>query len=169
MNLSRLRVGEWVALIGGIGLLVLLFTTWFGVDAGAAGTSIDHSLTKSGWGGLGWFMVLLLLVLIAGGLFTAATVALGQPPAGAVGVAVATLTLGGVIVLALAVRLLLQPDLGVGADNGAVDVRLPALLGLVFAALIPAGAFWAIQDERTAGPEAVVNLPPARPVPGTPA
>jgi ABC-type transport system involved in cytochrome c biogenesis permease subunit len=177
VSVSRLRLGEWVALVGAVGLLVVMFLDWFGLEEGAGGPAVSAGLRdlaarlleKSGWSGLGWAAVALVVLLIAGGLAIAATTALRQTPAWVVGASVLSVAAGIVAVFVLALRILLfQPDLGAGLPNDLVDVRLPALLGLLFAALVPLGAWLALDDERVDAPESAYTPPPARPVPGTP-
>jgi hypothetical protein len=165
MSLSRLRLGEWLALVGAVGLLVTLFLDWFGFAEAARGNG-DYQ--ESGWAGLGWAMDVLLAVTIAGGLATALTTALRQTPAWSVGAGVLTSPLGVVVFVVLLLRIVLfQPDLGTGLPNDLVDVKPVAYLGLLFCALIPIGAFTALRDERTGAPESAYTPPPPRPVPGT--
>jgi hypothetical protein len=170
-----MRVGECVALAGAVGVVVTMFLEWFSAHAvpaarpagGGAVNLLSASISKSGWSGVGWFLAILMLVLVLAGLGVALAAALRQTPASCVGAAIFTIAFGGLVVVILALRLLFQPDLGVGASNAAIDVELPALLGLVFAALIPAGAWIALGDDRTEAPESAYAPPPARPVPGT--
>jgi hypothetical protein len=166
MSLSRLRLGEWLALVGAVGLLVTLFLDWFVLASGAHVIGADPQ--QSGWAGLGWAMDLLLAVTIAGGLATALTTALRQTPAWSVSASVLTSPLGVVVFVVLLLRIVLfQPDLGAGLPNDLVDVKPVAYLGLLFCALIPIGAFTALRDERTRAPESAYTPPPPRPVPGT--
>jgi hypothetical protein len=154
MSVRRLRAGEWAALLGAVALIVLLFLDWF-----------SGPVTQSGWAGLGWFLDLLLVALALGGLAVAVTAMLDIAPAFPVGACVATGAAGVIITIVLAVVLLLQPGLGIGAPNDVVDVRLPAILGLVATALIPIGSFIALDDERADAPESAVVPPPARSAP----
>jgi hypothetical protein len=166
MSLSRLRLGEWLALIGALGLLVTLFLDWFGLTATVH--VIGGGREQSGWAGLGWVIGVLLAVTIAGGVATALTTALRQTPAWSVSAAVLTAPLGAVVFVVLLLRIVLfQPDLGAGLPNALVDVNAVAYLGLLFCALIPIGAFLALRDERTGAPESAYTPPPPRPVPGT--
>ncbi|HEU4974080.1 MAG TPA: hypothetical protein VFT50_03245 [Baekduia sp.] len=178
MSLGRLRRGEWVALVGAVGLLVVLCLDWFGLEpekvvagltpAGVGNpTGISGPIHHAGWTTLGWFLDVLLCVSIAGGLALAYMTMNRATPAWPVGASVATITVGGVAFVVLLIRVLLQPGLGAGLPNAAVAVQLPAYLGLLFAALIPIGAWLALADERTDAPESAYTPPPARPVPGT--
>lgn len=164
MSPGRLRRGELVALVGAVGLLVVLFLSWFGADVhGLPHAAIHHT----GWATLGWLVDVLLVLAIAGGLSLAYLTAARATPAWPVGASIATITVGAVAFLVLVIRVLTQPGLGADLPNAAVTVQLPAYLGLVLAALIPAGAWMALADERTDAPESRYTPPPARPVPGT--
>jgi hypothetical protein len=168
--MSRLRPGEWVAALGAAGLLVVLFFDWFGVDGRAAGWKAYAPATVhlSGWGSLGWLMDVLLCIAIFGGASLSYMTIKRTSPAWPIGAAVLTVGLGFVTFIALAIRVVTQPGLGLGLDNAPVLVEAPAYLGLLFAALIPLGGFLSLKDERTDSPEArAYTPPPARPAPGT--
>lgn len=170
--MSRLRAGEWLALVGAVALFVLMFFDWFDVGrytAAAGDDQIEVSLpdlpvSLTGWGSLGWFMDVLVAVTIFGGLALSYMTVKRASPAWPVGAGVLTWILGLLIFLVLLVRVtIFQPYV-----DAMVDVSLPAYLGLVAAALVPLGAFLSIRDERTASPEArAYTPPPARSVPGT--
>jgi hypothetical protein len=161
---SRMRAGEWVAAVGSLGLFVTLFFDWFSVDFHAAGwrayapAPVDVHL--SGWGSLGWLMDLLLGVLIFGGAALSYMTVKRASPAWPVGAGVLTWIVGSVIWIVLAIRLAVQPGLGLGLPNRPVLVEAPAYLGLLFAFLIPLGAFMSIRDERTDSAEARAYMPP---------
>jgi hypothetical protein len=174
--MHRLRAGEWVAMLGSVGLLVMLFLDWFRVDGHKLGwtsyTPVGMHATplhESGWGSLGWLMVLAMCVAILGGLSFSYMTARRTAPAWPVGAGVLTWTVGSLVFLVLLLRVtLLQPGLGAHVARGAVSVQLPAYLGLVFAALIPIGAWFGLRDDRTHTAESLAYTPPpARPVPGT--
>lgn len=179
MNVARLRAGELLAGIGGIGLLVILFFDWFGLEGGkfiklegqgvTGGVSINPAFAErfgqSGWDGLGWFAI--LLVLIAAGAAIALVVAtlLREPVAWAVAAASMTTFTGLFAFCAVVISLLSQPDLGFGLPNQLVSVKGAAYVGLLFTALIPLGGWITLADERT---EASYSAPPdveARPAP----
>jgi hypothetical protein len=158
---SRLRTGELLAGGAAVGLVVVLFLNWFGADPTPA------HLHRSGWGSLGWLMVALLVVVAGGGLSIAYMTLRRTSPAWPVAAQVLTVAVGAVVFLALLIVVLTQPGLGAGLSNAHVIVEVPAYLGLLFTALIPAGAWLALRDERLDAPESVVTPPPARPIPGT--
>jgi hypothetical protein len=169
--MSRMRVGEWTAALGAVGLFVVLFFDWFGIDGHAAGWTayapLGTAVHLSGWGSLGWFMDVLLCALIFGGALLSYMTVRRASPAWPIGAGVLTWIAGSVVVLILAIRVALQPGLGLGLPSGAVVIEAPAYLGLLFAVLIPLGAFLSIRDERTHSPEAqAYTPPPARTAPG---
>ena len=166
--MSRLRLGEWVAAIGAVGLFVTLFFDWFGAEPGPASSSsfegggILNLLNTyseghaSGWSTLGWFMDVLLCVAIVGGLSLASMTLKRTAPAWPMGAGILTWTLGGLIWLVLLVRVTIaQPG-----PDALMAVQAPAYLGLLFALLIPVGGFLSIRDERTHTPEALAYTPP---------
>ena len=166
MSVGRLRAGELTALAGSVGLLVLLFFDWFAVDTGRLPLGLRVVvLAGSGWSSLGWFMDVLLCIAIAGAFAIAYLTLRRASPAWQVGASVLTAILGAVIFLVLLIRVATLGDNAAGPAQ--VTVQLPAYLGLLCAALIPAGAWKALGDERTGAPESAYTPPPARPVPGT--
>jgi hypothetical protein len=171
-----MRAGEWTALAGAVGLFMVLFFNWFGITGrpplGTSGGGqvvryADPHLHRTGWASLGWLMVILLCIAVFGGLAITYMTLRRSAPAWPVGAAVLTALVGGIVFLVLLVRVLTQPGLGAGLPSSVVTIQWPAYLGLAFAALIPAGAWNALRDERTEAPESAYTPPPARPVAGT--
>lgn len=141
MDLTRLRIGELVALVASCGLLVVLFLRWSG---GA-----------SGFGSLGWLMVLLLLLTVGLGLSVALSEALtAQPAAVATGAAALAFGLGAVIFVVLVVRIVFL-----------ADPQVWAFAGLLLAALVPAGGYLVLDDERTDAAAGRTPALPPRPLP----
>jgi hypothetical protein len=164
--MSRMRAGEWVAAVGAIGLLILMFFDWFALDLSpvAPDGAELFDVAASGWSSLGWFMDFLVCVLIFGGLALSYMTVKRASPAWPVGAAVLTWIVGSLIFLILIVRVTIaQPSV-----DELVSVQWAAYLGLLCAALIPAGGFLSIRDERTDSAEARDYMPPpARSIPGT--
>ena len=182
MNLARLRKGEWLAAGSAVALVVLLFLDWAkpettvlrdpgaevpGPLEGLARSAVDLYVgryTETGYGTLGWPIVVLLLLLVLGALAIAFLTATDAPIATPITVTHWTIVLGIVTTLVLLVRLTLaQPTLGLGFDDAQVDVLAPAWLGLLATAGTTAGAWLALGDERleTFAPPEV----PVRPAP----
>jgi hypothetical protein len=167
LRLRRLRAGEWLAAAGGVALVVLLFLDWFaeqppGRDRNLAAPVLaagDPSAT--GWSSLGWLLGAALVVVVALAVWlvasTASDAAVSQP----VMAGVLLSALAPVALVALAVRVVVaQPG-----DDELVAARLPAYLGLAALALVVAGAWRAVADERTDAPESAYTPPPPRPAP----
>jgi hypothetical protein len=160
-----MRAGEWVALVGAVALLVLMFFDWFALDLPGFGPRQEvYFAGGSGWSTLGWFMDALVAITIFGGLALSYMTVKRASPAWPVGASILTWTFGSLIFLVLLVRVTIaQPG-----PDALVAVQLPAYLGLVAAALIPLGGFLSLRDERTDSAEArAYTPPPPRSVPGT--
>jgi hypothetical protein len=154
--LSRIRAGEALTAIGAIALFVLLFLDWFS----------GGGVSASGWSSLGWALVVLLVIVMALAVVVVAAVVTGAKPAIAVGSAGITFTVGTVTFLIALVRVLItQPALDMGLGNDAVSVQVAGYLGLVALALIAAGGWLTVADERTAAPESAYSPPPPRALP----
>ena len=156
--MRRIRLGEALTAIGAIGLFVLLFADWF--EGGG--------VSRSGWSSLGWGLVVLLVAVMAlAAVMVVSTVARAKP-AIIVGSAVTTAVVAIVTLLIALLRVLVtQPDLDLGLGNGAVTIQTAGYLGILALALIAAGAWITLADERTDAPESAYTPPPARPVPGS--
>jgi hypothetical protein len=151
MDLSRLRLGELVGGAAALGLLVTLFFDW---NRRAAPLADGGPGTQSGWGALGWLMLLLLLVAVALAFALVATTAGRSPAALPIGAAVLTTGAGIVVALVLIVRVLLL-DHALGA----------AYVGLALGVLIPVGGWITMADERTDAPYSAAPDLPRRPAP----
>jgi hypothetical protein len=178
--MSRLRAGELIAGVGGVGLFVLLFFDWFALGGHGSGTTFYDASSGSGiatmvreysntrhaldaWSTLGWFMVVLLCVQMAGAAALVYMTVRRASPAWPIGAGVLTWLVGSAIWLVLLVRVCVtQPGI-----DPYIGVQLPAYLGLLFSALIPLGGLLSIKDERTRTAESLAYMPPpARTAPG---
>jgi hypothetical protein len=132
VDLRRLRFGEWLALAGGIALIVSLFLPWYDGRTGyEAMTVIDIALT------------LIALLAISLGVLQATQ----DVPAKPVAFAVLSVLFGALAVLLVVFRLIDAP-----ADG--LEVRPAAWLGLVAAVAITVGGW------RSLAAEYVRGLPP---------
>ncbi len=145
MRLSRLRSGEALALFGAVALALLLALDWFFLSTPDARVGQHESGIRS----LGWFAEVLLILAILLALALAFFTVTQRAPSMPVTLAVLTTLFGALAVIAIAVRLVAQPGLGVDAGNVDVDVNLPAILGLLSALAIAVGGWRAMADERT--------------------
>jgi len=150
VRVARLRSGELLALAGGLALLVLLWLEWFALRAPAAA----GGASGTGWRALGWLALAVVLAAAVLAVALAAATLAERAPQLPVTLADCTIVAGALAVVLVAVRLVFQPDLGVGAPAGDVALRLPAYLGLLGALLVASGAWRALADERTTTAEA---------------
>jgi hypothetical protein len=170
---SRLRAGEWLAVVGAAALLVTLFLPWFGVevpsaeqqDQGTGVLNILHTYSTgswgSGWDALGWLVIAIVLAAIGCAAWLAFANAAGRPVAQSVAASVLTATAATLALVVLALRaLVFQPG-----PNVLVVVRYGAWLGLLAALILAVGGWWAIKDERTDAPESAYTPPEPRPAP----
>jgi hypothetical protein len=166
VSLRRLRTGELLVAAGAVALVGLLFLDWFEVGTRArvtetAGRFVEAEPSASGWSALGWLLVVVLVVAIGLAVWlvvaTAGDAAVSQPVAAGVLLS----ALAPLALIALAIRVAVaQPG-----DDRVVGARLPAYLGLAALALLVAGAWRSIADERTGAPESAYTPPPPRPAP----
>jgi len=164
MDVARLRLGETVALVGALGLFIALFLDWFGVEEAGAGT--EALLSTSGWEAFGPVVSAVALAAIAVAVALAAATAARRPVALPVALAVITTAAGLVALGVLLVRtLLLQPGLDGDLPNDLVSVDPGAVMGLLFAAAIPAGGWLSMADERKDAPYSAPPNLARRPAP----
>ena len=159
MDLRRVRTGEWLAGLGGVALLVLLFVPWYELQEVLVPTGTPTSeLGIDAWQAFSVVDILLLITALAG-LAVPVFAASSRPPA----VPVATLVIASAIALIMALvvayRLVNQPG-----DNDLIGVELGGYLGLLAVLVILAGGWRGMADERTeANPAPLVPAQPAPP------
>ena len=174
--MSRLRAGEWLAVVGAAALPVTLFLAWFGVDlpqetvqqrqfGGGVVLNVLNTYAVdswgSGWDALWWLVIVIVLVAVACAAWLALANAAARPVAQLVAASVLTATAGTLAFVVLALRaLVFQPG-----PNDLVVVRYGAWLGLLAALILAVGGWWATKDERTDAPESAYTPPEPRPAP----
>jgi hypothetical protein len=132
MRLSRLRSGELIALVGAVGLAVLMFLPWYTAPGGGG---------QSAWQEFGAVDVLAAFAILAG-LALAATTVTEHSTALPVASAVWTTLFGLISTLAVLVGLLSRPD-------HTTAVQVCGWLGLIASLAILVGAWQSMRDERT--------------------
>jgi hypothetical protein len=135
--MRRLRVGEWLAALAGVGLIASLSLDWYGVRGREA--------ALSGWAAFDVIDVLLALVAGVAIALAVAQVARDRP-ALPVGAAVVTVTFGLLAILLVLYRIVNEP----GPDEF-VELRAGAYVGLLAAAAIVAGGWLSLADEHVPG------------------
>ncbi len=144
MDPSRLRVGELIAGVAAVLLLVSLFFDW----------NREGAATQSGWGALGVVTLLALLVAVGTALALGFLTVTKRPAALPIGAAVLTTFVGLLATLVLALRVLLLDD-SLGA----------AYFGLLAMLLVPVGGWVTMRDERLDAPYSAAPDLPRRPAP----
>jgi uncharacterized membrane protein HdeD (DUF308 family) len=131
MRLSRLRLGEWIVLLGSACVIASLTRFWYQTPEG----------NLSAWATFGPAVVLLMLAALAGLALVVATVT-ERSTAVPVAAAVWSTLFGLLGVVAAVVRLLERP-------HHASALCAGAWLAFVGALLILAGSWLSMRDERT--------------------
>lgn len=149
MKLSRLRAGERLALIGAIALAALLLCDWYFLSTPDARLGAQ----ETGIRGMGWFAAFLCIAAIGSTLALAFTTVTHDAPAWPIVLGVFTAVLSVLALIAIVVRLIFQPTLGVGAGAGDVDLEPAAYLGLLASLTLAIGGLRIMGDERTDAPE----------------
>jgi hypothetical protein len=162
---SKLSVGDQIAAVSGIALLIIMFLPWYGVDASSGAISFSES--ANAWETLSFIDILLFLI---------ALVAIGVPVAKAAG-SLPDDVPGGMLVLAaggLGVVLVLfriidlpTPDIELpGIDFGR---KIGVFLGLIATAGIAYGGWRANEESPVGSTPATPPAPPPPPAPDPPA
>ncbi len=138
MKLARLRVGELLALVGAILVIVALTRPWY-EEAGAL---------LSAWATFGPAVALIMIAALAALALVLATI-VERSTAFPVAAGVWSVLFGSIGVIAAIVRVLERP-------HGATSLCAGAWLALAGTILIFAGSWQSIRDERTG------LYPPAR-------
>ncbi|MFZ1153757.1 MAG: hypothetical protein WAN93_02510 [Solirubrobacteraceae bacterium] len=141
MRLTRLRLGELIALAGAVCVIVALTLPWY--------ENLEGKLNAWETFGLG---VVLLMLAAAAALVLVLTTVTERSTALPVAAAVWSTLFGAIGVLAAIVRLLERP-------HSAFSLCAGAWLALAGAVLILAGSWQSLRDERTG------LYPPAEPEP----
>lgn len=161
MSLARLRAGEILAAVAAVGLLVVLGADWFELRSRVA----IVGASSTGYASLGWFADALLIFAALCCLALAAATVTERAPRMPVALQTLAVVSSLVGVICVALRLVFQPSLGVGADDTSVDLLPGAYLGLTFSLLMFVGSWISIGDERTGSrfsreqTERVLSLP----------
>ena len=158
MDLGRVRLGEWLAGLSGLALVLLTFAPWYGSAERGPELLPLQTGGLSAWEAFAVLDVLLVLLGLAG-LAVLALAASRRPPALPVAATVVTAALSIVMALLVLYRLLDQPG-----NNDFVTNRGSAYLGLLAVLLLATGTWLAMGDERTdAEPAPAVPAQPAPP------
>jgi len=162
VELTRLRLGDWIAAAGGVALLVVMFLDWYaaGGTTEVGGRDIEISVGFNAWQAFGITDILLALAaLIAIGL--AVITATRRSPALPVAASVITTTTGALAVLLVLYRIVNQPG-----PNEFIEVKFPAFLGFLCVLAIAAGGWLSMRDEEWPGAPMETDVRPTPPAEG---
>ena len=144
MTLNKLRGGDVLAGLGGLGLLVVMFFPWYefleGVYNGGRTITPDNTV-QNAWEAFGPLLVLLVPTALLG-IAVFATTAFERTSAYPVAAQVFAATIGSLTTVLVAVRLIDPPGPNFGAD-----LRWGAPAGFVCTLAVAAGAWWSMRQE----------------------
>ena len=157
MDTSKLSVGDQIAAVSGVVLLIALFLPWYGVDVSVGGFSASESVNA--WEALDFVDILLFLI---------ALVAIGVPVAKATGNMpddvpgpMVVLAAGGLAVLLVVFRLIDLPTPDVEASGIDFGRKFGIFLGLIAAAGVTYGGWRANAEVPVSSAPAAPPPPPA--------
>jgi succinate-acetate transporter protein len=156
-ELSRLRSGEWIAGVGALLLLIVMFALpWYGVKGSAASTAraVGISTSINGYNEfthLSW-LVLLTIVVVFALFFLQAT---RPAPALPASFSVIALVLSVLTTLWLIYRVLIN----VPSGNGLLEQKYGAYAGLLCALVMTYGAYRSLREEKHPDPERNARIP----------
>jgi hypothetical protein len=145
MSLRRLRIGELLALLGAVAVIVSLLEPWYESPLG----------TLDAWNTFGPTIVLLLAAVSAASALVLSTLT-ERSPALPVSMAVWSVLLGLIAVIAALVRVLERPD-------HATSLCVGPWLALGGSIAILLGAWFSLRDERSSLYEPATPEPRPRP------
>jgi hypothetical protein len=133
-----LRPGELVGAIGGLGLLVSLFLTWY---------TFDYTWPTSGWGAFSVTDIVLAAAAVVG-ISVAACVLLRISVSYPVAGSSVAAGFGAIAVILIVIRLIDPPG------SGHVDLEYGAWLGLGCATAVTIGGYMGMQPMKAPKPSA---------------
>lgn len=150
---SRLRRGEWIAGTGAVLLLAFMFLLkWYGLKGSIAPTAstLGVSTSVNAWNGLTnlrWLMLVTILVTLVLVYFQGTR----RAPAIPVTLSLFTMLLGGLTLLLLIYRVLINEP----GPGDLVSTKVGAYLGLLAAAAITYGGYSSLRTEGIAPKDTV--------------
>jgi len=157
--MNRPRPAEIVVFVASVVLLVCMFLTWYAVPF------VDREIAStSGFGAMGIWISLLLVVMAMLGIALAVTTVVRRSPSLPVSLGVITWVFGSLVWVVFLLRLLFEPGLDAGLDSEAT-LQWPGYLAFLAATVIPTAALMSLRDERTDAPESRYTPPEPRPIP----
>ncbi len=158
MDFNKLRLGEVVAGVAGVLLLIVMFFSWYRVgglgggltDVLARQSGLD--ITANAWQSFRLLDILLLITALAG-IASAVLTGTQRSVALPVAASVAVTALGVLATVLVLFRIIDQPG-----PNAFISVAFGAYLGLLLCALIALGGFMSMRDEGTTFSQAAAEM-----------
>jgi hypothetical protein len=169
VDTSKLSLGEQIAAVSGIVLLIVLFLPWYGVDVSTGVANISASNSASAWEAFGFVDILLFLIALVAIAVPVArmTDSLPEDVPGATLIVAA----GGLGVLLVLWRIidLPTPDISsIGPVKVDFSRKIGVFLGLIATAGVAYGG-WRAMEESPVGSTPAASPPPPPPTPDPPA
>jgi hypothetical protein len=144
MTANKLRGGDVLAGLAGLGLLVVMFLPWYDFLAGPYPGSRfvpDNDTAQSAWEAFSVLLVPLVITALLG-IALLATTLFERTTALPVAAQVFGASIGSLTVLFVFLRIVNPPG-----PNYAADVRWEGWLGLACTLAVAVGAWWSMRDE----------------------
>ncbi len=172
MSLDRLRIGEVLAGVGALAIIVSLFVAWISPETievdglGAGYVAFAQESSQTGFSGAG-LAIVALVVIVALIALTLVVLTVAVEPVGLTIASAVVLTFTSIIVavVVLARLVIWQPDFGVGLPDAAVQLSIGAYLTLAGVLMCAAGGWLTMRDERMSAPYSAPPVLEPRPSP----
>ncbi len=152
---TRLRRGEWIAGVGGVLLLVVMFLTWYEPAAYFSGPRGLYGRVLDSWTAWQAFSVIDLLLALTAVAAVALAVATATLRTDAIPLALAVVVnvLALLSTLLVAFRLFVdQPGFGLGYPDASVQNAAWAYVGLAACLVLMLGSYLSLRDEDRSAP-----------------
>jgi|RhiMetdeSRZDD1v2_1073273.scaffolds.fasta_scaffold145491_1 hypothetical protein len=150
MDLTRVNLGQKVAGVSGVLLILVMFALpWFGLKLGRGVVAFPNERTEDAWGSYGVTRIVLLVTALAAVGLVLLVASQGQK--GRLGVASSIVAgLGLLSVVLVVISIISPPDLGYNFSGPGVDHtrKIGVWLGLIAAAGVAAGGYMASQERE---------------------
>ena len=155
--LSRLRIGEWIAGVGALVLLIVIFALpWYGLKGSAAtgARAVGVSTSINGYNEfthLSWLILLTIVVVFALVFLQATRVAPALPASFSV--------IALVLCVLTTLWLIYRVVINVPSGDGLLEQKYGAYVGLLCALVMTYGAFRSLREEEHPDPERNARIP----------
>jgi hypothetical protein len=165
VDTSKLSLGEQIAAVSGIVLLIALFLPWYGAEVSASGVNVSASGSLSAWEAFDFVDILLFLIALVAIAVPVARMTDNMPD----DIPGATLVVaaGGLGVLLVLWRIIDLPTPDISSFGGVnIDFtrKIGVFLGLIATAGIAYGG-WRAMEESPVGAAPTAAPPPPTPDP----